>query len=108
MSVREIKESPMEQGTDEKFSYRFDTTLAQNGGTVTPSACTIAVYDITDGAYTDVTSTVMPVNSPTISTVYITTSPFFNLTVDKTYRMEYLFTISGNIYERYIVFYCTR
>lgn len=107
-SVRQIAESPMEQGTAEIISYRFNTTKAQNNGTATPSSATITVFDVTDGAYTDVTSTVMPTNSPTIATVYITLSPLKLLTVGHTYRVEILFVVSGNTLEHYHVVYCER
>ena len=106
-SIREIVESPIEQGTDEIFAYRFNTTNAQGGGTTTvTSPAVVKVYDITDGAYTDVTTTVMPTNSPSIATVYITTSPLKLMTVDHTYRMEIQFIISGNTYERYLIVEC--
>ena len=89
---RHVQESPVSQGEDEIISYILDTTPW--GGT--PSAITIVVFDITNADETsdwvDVTSTVMPVNNPTVSGNNITISPLKLLTDAHIYRMEMKFT----------------
>ena len=102
-STREVKESPVEQGADESWAYTITTTPWGS----TPTSISCAVYDITDGAApitaNDVTSTVMPTNSPSASGDVITLSPLKSLTAGHTYRVEVKFTISGNIAEPYFI-----
>jgi len=96
---REIVESPMEQGKDESISYTLTTTPWGSS----PSTISCLVFDITDGAYTDVTSTVMPTNSPSAVGDVITLSPLKLLTADHQYRVEVKFTCSGNVFEPYCI-----
>ena len=103
-STREIVESPQEQGADEEIVYTLTTTPYGSS----PTSQSVTVYDITSGAYTDVTSTVMPVNSPSVSGDVITLSPLKLLTVGKSYRVEVKFTCSGNVFEPYAVINCKR
>lgn len=89
---REIRESPMAQGTSEIITYRLTTTPW--GGT--PTSVSITVYDITDTTdeadWTDVTATVMPVNSPSVALDVITFSPLKLLVDGSIYRAEINFT----------------
>jgi len=94
---REVVESPMPQGIDELVAYTLDT--AQWGGT--PTSPSVVVLDITSDAFTDVTSTVMPTNSPTVSDDIITLSALKELTAGSKYRVEIKFTVSGNVFEAY-------
>ena len=92
---REVIESPIDQGIDEVISYSLTTTPWGS----TPSSPAVVVYDITNGTYTDVTTTVMPVNIPTIDGDVITLSPLRGLTANQKYRIEVKFTSGGNVFE---------
>lgn len=100
-NLREFR-GPDEQGIDEEITYWFSTSPWNPDG-LTPSAASCKVYTVnqTTGALTDVTATVMPTNSPTISGMLITLSPLKALTVDNRYRVEVKFTIGGNVLEAY-------
>lgn len=87
----------MVQGIDEEIAYQLTTT---NWGS-SPSSVSVKVYDIAGGGYTDVTSTVMPTNSPSVNGDVITLSALKLLTYGKTYRVEVKFTCSGNVFEAY-------
>lgn len=95
---REIKESPMPQGVDEEISYQLTTTPWGS----TPSSISVTVYNITSGK-TDVTSTVMPTNSPSPSGDVITLSKLKLLDAGNTYRVEIRFTCSGNVFETFAI-----
>lgn len=99
MSVkREIKESPIKQGVDEIIAYTLTTTPWGSS----PSSVAVVVKDVTKGeTLTDVTNTVMPTNSPSVSGDVITLSPLKLLTVDHKYRVEVKFTCSGNVFEAF-------
>jgi hypothetical protein len=88
---------PLVQGVDEIIAYQVTTTPWGSS----PGTISCAVFDITDGGRTDVTTTVMPVNSPTAAGDVITLSPLKLLTVNKIYRVEVKFTCSGNVFECY-------
>lgn len=89
----------MEQGVDEEIVYSVTTT--QWGSTPTSISC--KVYDITDGGRNDVTTTVMPTNSPSATGDVISLSILKLLTADKQYRVEVKFTSSGNVFEPYCI-----
>ena len=95
--TREIVESPMIQGVDEQIAYTLTTT--QWGSS--PGTISVKVYDVTDDARTDVTTTVMPTNSPSAVGDVIALSVLKLLTVAHTYRVEVKFTCSGNVFEPY-------
>ncbi len=96
---REIVESPVAQGVEEIIAYTLDT--AEWGGT--PTSPSVVVYDVTDGGYDDVTSTVMPTNSPSVSDDVITLSALKLLTIESKYRIEVKFVTSGNTLEAYAI-----
>ena len=86
----------MPQGVDEIIAYTLTTTPWGSS----PSSVSVAVKDVTAGAAaTDVTNTVMPTNSPTVSGDVITLSPLKLLTDSHKYRVEVKFTCSGNVLE---------
>lgn len=91
----------MLQGVDESIAYTLTTT---QWGT-SPGTISAKVYDITGGARTDVTSTVMPTNSPSAVGDIITLSALKLLTAEHAYRVEVKFTCSGNIFEAYCIIY---
>jgi hypothetical protein len=89
--------SPLVQGDDEIIAYQVTTTPWGSS----PGTISCKVFDITDGGRTDVTTTVMPTNSPTADGDIITLSPLKLLTAGKIYRVEVKFTCSGNVFECY-------
>jgi len=96
---RQVAEGATNQGADEIIAYTLTTT---NWGS-SPSSVSVVVFDITDGVRTDVTSTVMPTNSPSVQSDLITLSPLKSLTAGNTYRVEIKFTVSGNVLEAYAI-----
>lgn len=89
---RHVQESPLTQGEDEIINYVLDTTPW--GGI--PTNVSVVVFDITNAdekiEWVNVTSTVMPINNPTVSGDDITFSPLKLLTDARVYRMEMKFT----------------
>ena len=99
MAGREIAEGQMIQGADEEIIYTLTTT---NWGS-SPTSPSVVVFDISDNSRTDVTTTVMPTNSPSVSNDVITLSPLKSLTAGKKYRVEVKFTIGSSIFETYAI-----
>jgi len=101
MTNRAIRESPVTQGEDEIISYTLTTTPWGSS----PSSVSVVVYDVTGAtstaAWTNVTATVMPVNSPSVVGDVITLSPLKLLTDGHIYRLEIRFTCGGNVFETY-------
>lgn len=92
MSVtREVKEGRQKQGIREAIAHTVDTTPW--GGT--PSSVTVKAWDITAGARTEVTSTVLTGTAVVVGSV-ITLPKLGSLTLGKLYRVECDFTIAGN------------
>jgi hypothetical protein len=97
-NIRELVESPLEQGEDEIIVYTVDMSAVG-----TPSSPVVVVKDVNAG--TAVTGTVMPVNSPTVAGSVITLSPLKLLTRNVLYRVEVKSTISNNVLEHYFYVY---
>ncbi len=97
MTIREIAEGPQPQGVDEIIVYTLTTTPWGSS----PSASAVVVFDVTDGARSDVTSTVMPTGSPSEAGDIITLPALKLLTAGKQYRVEILFTAGGNVFEAF-------
>ena len=95
MASREVVEGPQVQGVDEAVAYSIDT--ANWGGS--PSSVSAVVKQVSDG--TDVTSTVMAPNSPSVATDTITLSPLDTLTEGERYKVEVKFDISTDTFECY-------
>lgn len=95
---REAVESPLRQGVDEIVAYSITTTPWGS----TPTSISVVVKDVTN-SYQDVTSVVMPTNSPTANGDVITLSPLKLLTLGHTYRVEVLFTTGSNTWEPYFI-----
>ena len=93
MSVREFRESPWEQGADEKRDYVLDTSPW--GGS--PSSPTVAVYD---EGYDDVSEQTL-VGSASVSGDTITTPVVKGLGAGRTYRLEIKFVVDGRTEEAY-------
>ena len=96
-SVLEVKEGLQEQSSGETIIYTLDANAT--GWTATPVIVGVIVIDEDDGA--DVTSTVMPSGSHSVSGSVITLKPLTALTVDKTYQIKVKFTGGGNTFEPY-------
>lgn len=97
-NVREVTEGTQYQGEDERIAYTLDVSDVG----IDPTNVVVSVYQVDGLTFTDVESTVMPANSPTVDGNIITLSLLRNLTRGKTYRVEVRFTITGNIFEHYI------
>lgn len=94
---RMILEGTQVQGADEEITYQLTTTAWASS----PSAPAVKVFDITAGLRTDVTTTVMPTNSPSAAGDVITLSPLKLLTAGSVYRVEIKFTAGANVFEAY-------
>ncbi len=62
------------------------------------------VFDLADEA--DVTSTVMPTNSPSVASDVITLSALKLLTLGSSYRVEVKFDADSNTWETYFIVKC--
>lgn len=89
MSARRAAEGSLEIGASERRVIAFDFTNWNLGTLTSPS---VAVFDVTEGARTDVTATIMPTNTPTVNGQVVTTSIFRGdvATVGHAYRVECL------------------
>ena len=98
---REAREGAIPQGEIEEEAF-FINTRPWGG---TPTNVTAAAFSYTESGgtttYTDVTSTVFPTNTPTVSGDIITLSPLKALTAGTNYRIEVKFTAGGNVHETY-------
>jgi hypothetical protein len=99
-SEREALESPVEQGTTERRPYVFKFA---NYGLSSLNSATVAVYDVTDDGFSDVTNTLMPTNSPSISNTDVTTSLLRDGTAEHSYRVQCDVTSNTTIETLFIV-----
>lgn len=103
IAKREIRESPIEQGTDEDISYQLDTSPW--GGS--PTLVGVSVYEIDGNSLTDVTDDVCTGVASINGNIIILPS-INSLEVGKTYRVEVLFSCGVGQLEAWGVIYCTR
>lgn len=96
---RQVVEGIQAQGVDERIAY----TLITTPWSTSPSSPSVTVYDVTHGTGADVTSTVMPTNSPSVAGDVITLSLLRSLTSGHTYRVDVQFTSAGNLFEPYFI-----
>lgn len=95
---REVTEGKQTQGPDEIIAWAITCTP-------TPTSVTsVTVYENDTG--TDVTATVMPAGSATISSSTITLPLLRSLTAGKTYRVEVLYTDGTNSIEPFFYVVC--
>ena len=92
---REVVEGVQWQGEDEVIAYTLDVSAVG----ASPSAPVVVVKDVTAGSA--VTSTVMPVNAPTVDGAVITLSPLRALTAGRLHRVEVKYTLNANTLESY-------
>jgi hypothetical protein len=96
--TRQLQESPVTQGVDEKLAYWFNTATWSD----TPITPTAAIYDISTGVRTDVTATCMTGSATLAGTIY--TGPYvYALTAGNVYQVEYKFYDGANIFEAYAI-----
>jgi len=100
---REVKESPLNQGEDERIPYRLTTTPWGSN----PTSPGITVKDISRG-FQDVTAQVtQPAGGPpTVSGDVITMPIIYGLTQGHSYRAEFSFFIGTTKYEPFAIINC--
>lgn len=101
MSLVEINESPLEQRPDERISYLLTTTPYGSS----PGSVVVAIFDITGGSETDVSSTKLS-GTGSVAGDVITTPLVIGLVAKRLYRLEIQFVISGNTFEPYCLIQC--
>ena len=92
-STLEVLESLQYQGVDEIIAYSITTTKWVSS----PTSPTVVAYD--ESTMADVTTTVFPVNSPSVSGDVISLSVLKSLTKGHTYRIEVKFVVGTSTYE---------
>lgn len=92
---RKFKESPMEQGEDEKFAYKLDTSNWPGTGDPTSPVVVIKDADLEDVSGTHLSG------STSVSGDIITTPLVVVLVPTVTYRFEIKWVKSGNTLEAY-------
>jgi len=98
---RDVTQGRQSQHASEEVIWSLTTT---NVGS-SPSSQSCKVYDLTNGS-ADVTSTVMPTNSPTVSGDVITLSPLKLLTAGQIYQVEVTYTTGGSVIVQPFVVIC--
>jgi hypothetical protein len=93
-STRPCVQSPVYQGEDESIIYTVTTT----NWVSSPASSAVVVKDVSN-SYSDVTSTVMPTNTPSESGDVITLSALTALTAGSRYRVEVQWTASSSTWE---------
>ena len=95
-SIRETKESPVVQGVDERIAYTLTTTpWGSSPGTLSCALKTLpGLVDVSAAKLT---------GSTTASGDVITSPVVFGLASGQQYRLEFKFTISGNVFEAYVI-----
>ena len=95
-NIREIKEGKQYQGEDETIVYTLTTTPWGS----TPSSTAAKIYEVDGDTLTDKTTTQM--TGATAVTDDIITLPAVTALVAGTlYRVEIVFTCSGNVFEAF-------
>ncbi|MEE8307077.1 MAG: hypothetical protein V3R81_07410 [Gammaproteobacteria bacterium] len=89
VTIREAAEGVQIQGANEGVAYQLTVTNWASS----PTSPSVTVTRTSDD--TDVTSTVMSPNSPTVASDVITLSPLDTLTAGEQYRVDVQFTATG-------------
>jgi len=93
MSILDVVESTLYQSADEALAYSITTTNWASS----PTSPAVVAVDETTGE--DVTTTVFPVNSPSVAADTIKLSLLKNLVEEHRYRIEVKFTVDANVWE---------
>ena len=95
-SIREVKESPLPQGVDERIAYTLTTTpWGSSPGTL---SCALKVLP----GLADVSSAKLS-GSPSATGDVITSPIVYGLNSGQQYRLEFKFTCTANIFEAYLI-----
>lgn len=95
-SIREVRESPLPQGIDERIAYTLTTTpWGSNPGTLSCALKTLpGLVDVSSAKLSGSAS----------ATGDIITSPIvYGLNSGQQYRLEFKFTCTSNIFEAYLI-----
>lgn len=95
MTTRKVG-STLYQGNDEEIVYSLTTTAWGS----TPTSVSVKAYEISTGARTDVSSTVLS-GTASVNGDIITLPVLKSLTAGNVYRVEVKFTSGSNVYEPY-------
>ena len=93
---REITEGRQTQGEDETIVYTLTTTPWGSS----PGSLSAKIYSVSGDTYTDVTATNMTGSASATNDV-ITLPAVHSLAAGTLYRVEVVFTCSGNTFEAY-------
>ena len=97
----EVSEGKQYQSSNERVPYKITTT----NWVSSPTSPSVKAYEV--GTGTDVTSTVYPINNPTVSGDVITLSLLKNLTKGAEYKIHITFNVSSTVYECYFMVKCS-
>lgn len=97
-SLREVKESPLRQGSDERIAYVFDYTDIGTPSTDVSSTDSFQLYDVTNSA--DVTATKLT-GSGSVSGYNVTSPLVISLVAGYQYRLTSKVVISSNTVSAY-------
>jgi len=100
MSILEVTEGQQYQSANEEIIYKLTTTNYASG----PATVSVKAYDENTGR--DMTATVFPTNTPSVTGDVITLSPLKALIKGHTYRIEIKFTAAFNVWEPYFLVKC--
>jgi len=95
-NIREIKEGLQYQGADETIVYTLTTTPWGS----TPSSTAAKIYEVDGDTLTDKTTTQMT-GATSVTGDIITLPAITALVAGTLYRVEIVFTCSGNVFEAF-------
>ena len=98
----QVVQETQRQASAEEIAYTRDTDNYPGSGNPTNASAT--VFDVSNES--DVTGTVMPTGSVSISTTVVTLKPLKLLTVGRTYRVQVKFTKNTNVWEPNFMVHC--
>ena len=101
--AREVNESPLRQGADEQITYQLTVTPWGSN----PANVQVKAYDVTEGAYSDVSASVLS-GSAAVSGDVITLPRLSGLAPGSTYKVEVLFACGVNVFECWLTVLATR
>lgn len=93
---RQVKESPLHQGEDERIAYDLTTTPWGS----TPTSVVVVLKNMSAGG-TDISGTNLSGAAGTVGDI-ITTPLVISLTAGVNYRLEIQFVVDGNTLETYL------
>jgi len=96
-SIREVVENRQPVGLNERLIFRLTTT---NWGSA-PTSIVVASFKYDDETYTNNTTSVFPVNSPSVNGDIISLSPLVPQAISDVYYITVKFTSGGSIWESF-------